>query len=131
MKSYGTGCRKVPASERRWKVDGAPHLERPQNERHDADSQAVPSLRHVRRVRRGWTWDPTDSGSGATVYCDCAAGNALRESEGREEPSGYDPDHRASDPDPTHHKWQPLLEGKRCEDCGVVQGLAMPREPIR
>jgi len=27
---------------------------------------------------RGWTYDPTDSGSGRTCYCDCAAGDRLR-----------------------------------------------------
>lgn len=27
---------------------------------------------------RGWICDPTDSGSGRTCYCDCAAGDRLR-----------------------------------------------------
>lgn len=26
----------------------------------------------------GWMWDPQDSGSGRTAYCDCAAGDELR-----------------------------------------------------
>lgn len=28
---------------------------------------------------QGWDWDSSDSGSGRTVYCDCEAGDALKE----------------------------------------------------
>lgn len=37
------------------------------------------SFRHVcfNCGGQGWHWDPCDSGSGATVYCDCPEGKKL------------------------------------------------------
>lgn len=44
---------------------------------------------------RGWRWDSTDSGSGATVYCDCERGQDLRRSE---EAAHRAPLHRKENP---------------------------------
>lgn len=45
--------------------------------RADEDAEARGACLHC--GGDGWLWDSTDSGSGAQVYCDCAAGAQLRE----------------------------------------------------